>query len=180
MSTDTDSLYPSPNESDPVIRWINQAIRQARQKLAEKYPEKAKDPYYILVFALNVIIKTREVPGATNGIQGLPYPNCGNMDLVYADHYLQMRCDAFNLGPKGAGLLDKRARVYDKVKTPMLKHDATRWLMKTGVCDPSAVTDTEKYWARRGLEDGLKDYRRYPENSILGVRHPLDFVVGSL
>ena len=174
MTDATDPLYPSGNESEPVISWINRSIRHARFRLQRERPEMAKDPFYVLVYALNVVIKTRE-KHAPPGVQGLPYPNCGNMNLVYADHYLQMRCDAFNLGPKSAGFLQKRGKVYDDIKPGMLKHRVTRWMLKTGVCDPSPVTDEEKYWAQRGLKDGLADYARYPSNSIFPMRHPLLF-----
>lgn len=169
-----DPLYVSGSDSDPVVKWINRAIQEARSKLPQIDPEKAKDPFYVLSFALNVIIKTRELGVSVPGVKGLLHPNCNDMSLAYADHYLQMRADAFNLGPKSRGFLQQRGEVYDGLKSKALKHGATRWVFETGVCAPSPVTDQEKYWAQRGLEDGLKDYNKHPHSTAY-PRHPLSF-----
>lgn len=172
VSATVDPLFPAGNVSDPVIRWIDKAITIARDLVRKKAPEDANDPYYILAAALTIIANTREHAVGKN------HPYCSDMSLAYADHYLQMRVEAFNMGPKHRGFLEKRDRYYDHEKQVAKKHRALEWIMETGPCRMSPVTPEEKHWAKRGLEDGLKDYKNYPPEPGTTIRHKLDFLRG--
>jgi hypothetical protein len=156
-------ICPSENDADPVVRWINRAIDRAQADLAARKDSRAKDPFYILAYALQVIIKTRELPGGANGVQSISTPNCGDVNLAYADHYLQMRTEAFNLGPRARHFMEDRVLAYEKEKASKM---ATRQTgsMKTGICAPSPVTNQSLYWAMKGIEDGLADYKAYPRS----------------
>lgn len=170
MAAPGDPLFPDGNESNPVIRWVDKAIRVSRALLRKKHPKYADDPYYIMALAVTVLANTRE------HAVGKKHPYCTDMSLAYADHYMQMRVEAFNLGPKARGLVENTDLTYDGLKLEAMQHHKLR-KMKTGVCAPSPLTLEEMLWAKRGLEDGLKDYKKYPPDSIIPFRHPINFLV---
>ncbi|MBI5018214.1 MAG: hypothetical protein HZB55_22340 [Deltaproteobacteria bacterium] len=157
-------ICPSENDADPVVRWINRAIAKAQTDLAAKKDPRAKDPFYILAYALQIIIKTRELPGGANGVQSLPKPNCNDINLAYADHYLQMRTEAFNLGPRARHFMEDRVLEYEKEKVSKAASGQTA-SMKTGICAPSPATNQSLYWALKGIEDGLTDYKAHPRSA---------------
>lgn len=145
-------ICPSDNDADPVIRYINRAIAKAKKDLVAKKFAHATDLFYILSYALQVIIKTRELPGGAH---------CGDISLAYADHYLQMRIEAFNLGPRARHLMDDMVAGYEYEKARKFRAGQAD-SMRTGVCAPSPPTNQSVYWALRGIEDGLADYKSHP------------------
>jgi hypothetical protein len=159
---------PSLAEAKPVIDWVNRAIERAQIALEEMKDKDADDSYRILVYALDTIIATRERKGSDEDETGvcLSLPNCNNIDLAYADHYLQNRAEAFNLGPKGRAWLQSKAKVYNWAKSIGLSYS-------TGVCPPSPVADFTEYWEMKGIEDGLKDYKDKdrPRSFFQKLRH---------
>jgi hypothetical protein len=157
-------ICPSENDADPVIRYINRAIEQAQSDLKAKTDPRATNPFYILAYALQIIIKTRELPGGASGVQSMLVPNCNDMNLAYADHYLQMRTEAFNFGPKFKSLMEHKVVGYEQEKAEKSGRGGEA-SMKTGVCMPSPVTNQSLYWAMKGIEDGLADYKLYPRSN---------------
>jgi hypothetical protein len=157
-------ICPSENDADPVIRYINRAIDKARSDLTARKDPRATDQFYILAYALQVIIKTRELPGGAVGVQSISTPNCDDINLAYADHYLQMRTEAFNLGPRARSVMESKVVKYEHEKVDKAARGDSR-SMKTGICLPSPATNQSLYWAAKGIEDGLNDYKRYPRSS---------------
>ncbi len=159
-------ICPSQNDADPVIRYINRAIDKAQSDLTARKDPRAKDQFYILAYALQVIIKTRELPGGAVGVQSISTPNCDDINLAYADHYLQMRTEAFNLGPRARYVMEREVIKYEQEKVDKAGRGESR-SMKTGVCLPSPATNQSMYWAMKGIEDGLNDYKRFPRSSSI-------------
>src|SRR5580698_1781048 len=147
---------PSGLEASPVIDYVNAAIDQAKTTLVAKKVGDPKDPFDVLAAALSIIIKTREKQthvGADAGVT-LQTPNCKNMDLAYADHYLQMRTEAFNLGPTQRGLMERKVIQYEKEKIDAFSDGSADQKLRSGVCPPSPPTNMSLYWAFKGIEDG--------------------------
>ena len=92
---------PSTAEYRDVMDYVELVIRLADKNMVKVAPDHVGDWYYILVGALSITIALRE--GKLTG--GPVFDKYGvarrENYIAYADHYLQMRSDAFNLGPAG-------------------------------------------------------------------------------
>jgi hypothetical protein len=159
---------PSGLEASPVIDYVNRAIDQAKTTLLTKKAGDPKDPFDVLAMALNIIIKTREkqTPASSDAGVTLQTPNCKDMDLAYADHYLQMRTEAFNLGPTQRGLMERKVIQYEKEKIDAIADGNAHERLRTGVCQPSPPTNMSLYWGLKGIEDGLEDWKVFPRTGI--------------
>jgi hypothetical protein len=77
--------------------------------------------------------------------------HCHDMDLVAADHYLNMRVTAGVGGPAIQPTLEAAIVGYDAAKLVGLK-------AKTGTCPVSPADPGVRLWARAGVQDGLVDF----------------------
>ena len=149
---------PSTAEFKEVMDYVEFVINVCDQNMAKVAPEYAGNWYYILVGALNVTIALREgklTKGPVYARYGLARRS---VNLAYADHYLQMRGDAFNLGPAGKMELQQAVFNYDVAKV-------MRIVPQTGSEPVSPATQLSVFWGLRGIEDGLKDDQSYPRAS---------------
>jgi|SRR5579871_1353029 len=163
---------PSPAEYDSVKSYIDLVIGTV-QKNIERVDAAHKDNwFYILVGALNVTIALRD-----GNLKGGPIlekfgvaSNAPNNDirLAYADHYLQMRADAFNLGKAGRAELHKAVVNYDLAKVSLFTRT---FFPKTGAGEISPATDLSVFWGLQGIQDGLEDDARFPRSGD-GPREP--------
>jgi hypothetical protein len=174
---------PNGSEAAPVLDFIARAIAKAPAGLknvnskAFFFKVDEDDWYNVLAYALAVIIATRdagkEEPSLLTKIEGYAtvaerifdaHPHDGqtaadvwlerDLDLAYADHYLQMRADAFVMGPDSKVMLMNAVLNYDLLK---LRGLAPR----TGSGAVSPATDVSVFWGMQGIADGLEDRKHH-------------------
>jgi hypothetical protein len=166
---------PDSREQQPVWDIIQDALAQAPAVVRATPKVDPDDWFMVLTAALNMVIATRERDAAkgptvppdswgrmahnlvSNHIElpgGTP-PSAGEMALAYADHYLQMRADAFNLGPDSRKMLQAAVVNYDLLKTRGL-------IVRTGRGAASPATKDSMFWGMKGIEDGFKDRASHP------------------
>jgi len=149
---------PSTAEFREVMDYVEFVIALCDKNMVKVAPEYVGDWYYILVGALNVTIALRE--GKLTG--GPVFDKYGvarrESYIAYADHYLQMRSDAFNLGPVGSSTLNLAVFNYDIAKVLHI-------VPETGSEPVSPATELSIFWGLRGIEDGLADDKLYPRSS---------------
>jgi hypothetical protein len=150
--------HPTASESQEVMDYVVFVVELCTENMAKVKPEYAHNWFYILVAALNVTIALRD--GKLTG--GPVFQKYGmaarDIKLAYADHYLQMRSDAFNLGPVGAPMLRNAVYSYDVAKQLNIAP-------KTGSAPVSPPTQLSIFWGLQGIKDGLEDDRLVPRDS---------------
>ena len=108
---------PSTEEYRQVMDYVEFVLALCEKDMPRVLPEYAGDWYHTLVLALQVTILLREGK-LTRGPVTRWYGMARRENwLAYADHYLQMRADAFNLGP--AGLPTLQSAVFNLVRAQM-------------------------------------------------------------
>ena len=143
---------PAGAEQLPVWDLIREALGKAPGVVSREGGYDVKDWFYVLVAALQIIITTRERdtahgPDATAN-------TARQQALAYADHYLQMRADAFNLGPDSRTMLRNAVLNYDLLKVRGLS-------IRTGSGPVSPATDVSVFWGMKGIEDGFEDRKHH-------------------
>lgn len=155
---------PSAGESKFVLDYIDFVIPYSRNILGNNAPEKADDWFYILAMALVVTIALRDGKITHGPLFDKYGKNRLDIEMAYADHYLQMRADAFNFGPSQRTMLQNSVFNYDQLKVMGM-------VPKTGSQPVSPATDLSIYWGLKGIENGLSDDKQIPRASS-GPRHP--------
>ena len=153
---------PTGYELSVVNQYIEQALLHAPAIIEASNDEvkrtgkgseyDPKDWFYILVAALNRIIWQRDNQmhwDETNAIS-VPALTERDMELAYADHYLQMRAMAFNFGPSHRAELENAIVHYDQLKVRGL-------VPKTGVGEVTPATNTSVFWGLAGMQAGFDD-----------------------
>jgi hypothetical protein len=168
---------PSKAELDAVMEVVNFIIAQVQ--LA--FPECKGNWYSVLSYALNAVIMLRDGrmwpstklgDGSVRDFSAIvdhycltPGTPATDFKFAYADHYLNMRADAFNFGPYYEVQLKQAVVNYDKAKVRGLVY-------RTGPSAVSPATDVSMVWGMLGIVDGLKDDKVYPRFSNLLPREP--------
>jgi hypothetical protein len=153
---------PAGYESSVVNRYIEQALLRA-PSLIEASNVKVRqtgegteyDPadwFYIRVSALNIIIWQRDNQMHWDATDTMSVPTLTerDMQLAYADHYLQMRAMAFNFGPDHRAELENAVVHYDQLKVRGL-------VPQTGVGEVTPATNTSVFWCLAGMQAGCQD-----------------------
>lgn len=143
---------PVGREQQVVWDLIQQALSSAPGQIRRIGGFDENDWFYVLVCALNIIIATRDRETAAHPDAGLG--SGYQQNLAYADHYLQMRADAFNLGPDEKENLEAAVMNYDLLKVRGLA-------FRTGVGPVTPATDVSVYWGMQGIEDGFADRKTH-------------------
>ena len=145
---------PAGLEASPVVDWINTAVKNAPASV-KAHKLDPNDWFWILVAALDWVVSIRDNTPHLDLDRQMTVTHVvqSDFDLAYADHYLQMRADAFNFGPEGTTTLRNAALNYEKIKVNGLAR-------KTGSGEISPVTDVSLFWALKGIEDGVADRER--------------------
>jgi len=153
---------PAGYESSAVNQHIEQALLRAPAIIEASNNEvkrtgkgaayDPKDWFYILVAALNRIIWLRDnqMHWDTTNAVSMPTLTERDMELAYADHYLQMRAMAFNFGPSHRAELESAIVNYDQLKVRGL-------VPKTGVGEVTPATNTSVFWGLAGMQAGFDD-----------------------
>jgi hypothetical protein len=149
---------PSTDEYRKVMDYVEFVLALCEKDMPRVLPEYAGDWYHTLILALQVTILLREGK-LTRGPVLAKYGMARRENWVaYADHYLQMRADAFNLGPAGLPTLQSAVFDYDLAK-------ALGIAPQTGSEQVSPATDLSIFWGLQGIEDGLADDKLDPRSS---------------
>ena len=149
---------PSTEEYRQVMDYVEFVLALCEKDMPRVLPEYAGDWYHTLVLALQVTILLREGK-LTRGPVLAKYGMARRENwLAYADHYLQMRADAFNLGPAGLPTLQSAVFNYDLAKVFGI-------VPQTGSEPVSPATVLSIFWGLQGIEDGLADDKLVPRGS---------------
>ena len=149
---------PSIAEYKEVADYVDFVIKWARSEMPRTAPKLANNWFFVLAYALNETIKLREnTLGDGALLQKYGIARRENF-IAYADHYLQMRADAFNLGPTGKAVLLNSVYNYDLAKV-------LRIAPSTGPAPVSPATELSIFWGLQGIEDGLADDRLEPSKT---------------
>jgi hypothetical protein len=146
---------PATDEYRRVMDYVELVLKVCDTNMVKVAPEHVGDWYYLLVGALNVTIALRE--GTLTGGPVLARYGMARREnfIAYADHYLQLRSDAFNLGPAGLPTLQSAVVNYDIAKVPGI-------VPQTGSEPVSPATELSIFWGLQVIEDGLADDKLYP------------------
>lgn len=148
--------HPGGREQQPVWDLIEEALSKAPAVVRREGGYDENDWFYVLVAALQIIIVTRERDTARD-TSATPNP-ARQQALAYADHYMHMRADAFNLGPDSRDMLRNAVHNYDLLKVRGLA-------FRTGSGQVSPATDVSVFWGMQGIEDGFEDRKRHTPTS---------------
>lgn len=157
---------PTGMESSVVNQYIEQALLRAPALIDASNDDVRRtghgsvyDPedwFYVLVCALNIVIWQRdnEMHWDESDTMSVPRLTERDLNLAYADHYLQMRAMAFNFGPEHRAELENSIIHYDQLKVRGL-------VPKTGVGEVTPATDTSVFWGLAGMLAGFEDRTKH-------------------
>jgi hypothetical protein len=97
---------------------------------------------------------------AENYLLGKRDKACGDNDLACAQHYMKMRHWAAALGPLVVPVCLAFIEGYYTAKKACEVLGHPEW-MAIGTCKfPTPANTSQKYWARKGMHDGLSDFSK--------------------
>jgi hypothetical protein len=167
---------PDSRAQQPVWDIIHVALREAREGVRRTPGYDPNDWFWVLIAALDMVVAIRERDAGAppdlwanvkqaaaeakrvgenmyqNNITRATDANYSprQMALAYADHYLQMRGDAFNFGPAARRELENAVVNYDLLKVRGLA-------FRTGRGAVSPPTTNSMFWGMKGIQDGFDD-----------------------
>ena len=172
---------------DPTWTHIISALDRASAYASRKrYRWSGQSCYLVSALALDLIMSTRHGRKVwLDGLPTLPVPHPNDINLAYADHYLDMHKRLFGkFGPKRASALRAGAYLYDEYKRVVIGMGNLpggknakpfdnfykgvgkflEYQSREDKSNPLSVpTKASEYWAVEGIKDGVTDFIANPD-----------------